>query len=337
MKSITFAFLLAATGIAATAFAQPTLTRPGQAAASGSVQAYPHKPVRYLVGFSPGTATDIVARLIANKLTERWGQQVVVDNRVGAAGTISAAMAARADPDGYTLYMASSTFVVSPYFIPNVGYDVFRDFEPVVYMVSLPTVLVTPPQMQLNSLRDLINLAKAKPGALNYAHSGRGTSSHIGAEMLNAMAGVELTEVSFKVASDGLNGVVRNDIAVYFPNLAAALPLIKQGRLKVLAISSAIRSPTLPDIPSVAETLPGFDTSSFYGIVVPAKTPRRTAAKLNAEVVAILALPDIRERLTSLGAEIVAGAPATLTARMKVERDQVVQVVKRIETKDGRR
>ncbi len=302
-----------------------------------AAQQYPHKPVRYIVGFSPGTATDIVARLIANKLTERWGQQVVVDNRVGAAGTISAAMAARADPDGYTLYMASSTFVVSPYFIPNVSYDVFRDFDPVVFMVGLPTVLVVPPQMKLSSLGDLINLAKAKPGVLNYAHSGRGTSSHIGAEMLNAMAGIELTEVSFKVASDGLNGVVRNDIAVYFPNLAAAQPLIKQGRLKVLAISSAKRSPALPDVPSMAEMLPGFDTSSFYGIVVPAKTPRSVIAKLNAEVVAILALPDIRDRLQGLGAEIIAGAPVTLTTRMKVERDQVVQVVKRIEAKDAKR
>jgi len=246
-------------------------------------------------------------------------------------------MAARADPDGYTRYMASSTFVVSPYFIPNVSYDVFRDFDPVVFMVGLPTVLVTPPQLKLNSLADLINLAKAKPGVLNYAHSGRGTSSHIGAEMLSAMAGLELTEVSFKVASDGLNGVVRNDIAVNFPNLAASLPLIKQGRLKVLAISSAKRSPALPDIPSMAETLPGFDTSSFYGIVVPVKTPRQVIAKLNAEVVAILALPDIRERLLGLGAEMVAGAPAALTARMRAERDQVVKVVKRIEAKDAKR
>lgn len=306
-------------------------------AAGVAAQPYPNKPIRYIVGFTPGTATDIVARLISAKLTERWRQQVIVDNRVGAAGTISAGMAARADPDGYTLYMASSTFVVSPFFIAGVNYDIFRDFDPVVFMVSLPTILIVPPQMQLNSLQDLINLAKAKPKVLNYSHSGRGTSSHIGAEMLSALAGIEMTEVSFKAASDALNGVARGEIAVYYPNLAAALPLLKQGRIKALAISSAKRSPVLPDVPSMSESLPGFDTSSFYGIVVPAKTPRTIINKLNAEVVAILALPDIREKLLGLGAEVIAGAPATLTARMKTERDQVAQVVKRIEAREGKR
>src|ERR1043166_6492978 len=195
-------------------------------------QTYPDKPVRYLVGFTPGTATDIVARLVSGKLTERWGQQVIVDNRVGAAGTISAGMAARADPDGYTLYMASSTMVVSPFFIAGVNYDVFKDFTPVILMVSMPTVLIVPPQMQLSSVQDLIALAKARPGQLDYAHSGRGHGSHIAAELLAALAGIELTEVSFKSSTDALNGVVRGDIAVYYPNLAAVMPLMKQGRVK---------------------------------------------------------------------------------------------------------
>jgi tripartite-type tricarboxylate transporter receptor subunit TctC len=306
------------------------------AASAAVAQQYPAKPIRYVVGFSPGTATDIVARLVANKLTERWGQQVVVDNRVGAAGTIAASMVARADPDGYTLYMGSSTLVVSTFFIPGVTYDVFKHFDPVVYMVSLPTVLIVPPQLQLNSVRDLINLAKSKPGVLNYSHSGRGTGSHVGAEMLNTMAGIELTEVGFKAAGDALNSVVRNDVAVYFPNLAAALPLIKQGRVKVLGISSAKRSPVMPDLPSLAESLPGFDTSSFYGIIAPAKTPSDVIKRLHDEVVAVLALPDVRERMTSLGAEIVAGPGAALGQRMRIERDQVAQVVKRIEAREGK-
>ena len=243
------------------------------AAAPVYAQSYPSKSIRYIVGFTPGTATDIVARLVSNKLTQRWGQQVVVDNRVGASGTISVALAARAEPDGYTLYMASSTMVVSPFFMANVSYDIFEDFAPVILMVGMPTVLIVPPQLQLNSLSDLIALAKTKPGQLNYAHSGCGTGSHIGAEMLSALAGVELTEVSFKSSTDAMNGVVRGEIAVYFPNLAAVMPYMKLGRVKALAVSSTKRSEAAPELPSMAESLPGFDSASFYGIVVPARTP----------------------------------------------------------------
>ena len=306
-------------------------------AAPASAQPYPAKSVRYIVGFTPGTATDIVARLISSKLTERWGQQVVVDNRVGAAGTISVAMAARSEPDGYTLYMASSTMVVSPFFMEGVTYDIFRDFAPVVLMVGMPTVLTVPPQLNLNSVRDLVTLAKSKPGLLNYAHSGRGTGSHIAAEVLSMLAGIEMTEVSFKSSTDAMNGVVRNEIAVYYPNLAAVMPYMKTGRVKALAVSSAKRSPAAPELPSMAETLPGFDSASFYGIVVPAKTPQNVIKKLNADIVTILNQPEVRERLLVIGADVVAGGPEALTARMQAEREQVLQVVKRIEAKDGKR
>lgn len=306
-------------------------------AAPASAQPYPAKSVRYIVGFTPGTATDIVARLISSKLTERWGQQVVVDNRVGAAGTISVAMAARSEPDGYTLYMASSTMVVSPFFMEGVTYDIFRDFAPVVLMVGMPTVLTVPPQLNLNSVRDLVTLAKSKPGLLNYAHSGRGTGSHIAAEVLSMLAGIEMTEVSFKSSTDAMNGVVRNEIAVYYPNLAAVMPYMKTGRVKALAVSSAKRSPAAPELPSMAETLPGFDSASFYGIVVPAKTPQNVIKKLNADIVTILNQPEVRERLLVIGADVVAGGPEALTARMQAEREQVLQVVKRIEAKEGKR
>ncbi len=288
-------------------------------AAPASAQPYPAKSVRYIVGFTPGTATDIVARLISSKLTERWGQQVVVDNRVGAAGTISVAMAARSEPDGYTLYMASSTMVVSPFFMEGVTYDIFRDFAPVVLMVGMPTVLTVPPQLNLNSVRDLVTLAKSKPGLLNYAHSGRGTGSHIAAEVLSMLAGIEMTEVSFKSSTDAMNGVVRNEIAVYYPNLAAVMPYMKTGRVKALAVSSAKRSPAAPELPSMAETLPGFDSASFYGIVVPAKTPQNVIKKLNADIVTILNQPEVRERLLVIGADVVAGGPEALTARMQAE------------------
>lgn len=298
-------------------------------------QTYPSRPIRYIVGFTPGTATDIVARLVGAKLTERWGQQVVVDNRVGAAGTIAAALVARSEPDGHTLFMASSTFVVSPFFIANVNYDIFKDFEPAILMVNLPTVLVVPPQLQVNSVRDLIAMAQAQPGKLNYAHSGRGTASQIGAELLADLTGIQLTEVAFKSSTDVVNAVARGDIAVYYQNLAAALPYIKQGRVKALAVSTAKRSQAAPDVPSTAETVPGFDISSFYGIVLPARAPKAVIAKLNAEVNEIIRLPDMRERLFALGSDLVGGGPEALTKRMQVERDQAQRIVKRINARDA--
>lgn len=305
------------------------------AAGIAAAQSYPNRPIRYIVGFSPGTATDIVARLVSAKLTERWGQQVIVDNRVGAAGTIGANITARSEPDGHTLYMASSTLVVSPFFIKGVTYDIFKDFDPVVLMVSLPTVLTVPPQIGVNSVGDLIALAKAKKGQLNYAHSGRGTASQIGAELMSILAGIDLTEVSFKSSTDVVTAVTRGEIAVYFQNLAAALPYLKPPRVKALAVSTAKRNPALPDVPAMAEVLPGFDTSSFYGIIVPAKTPKAVIARLNAEANAVIALPETRERLIAMGGELVGGEPAVLTKRLRDEREQVAKVVKRIEARDA--
>ena len=306
-------------------------------ASSAHAQAYPSKPIRYVVGFTSGTATDLVARLVAQRLSERWGQQVVVDNRVGASGTIGAGLVARSAPDGYTLYMASSTMVVSPYFMSGVSYDVFKDFSPVVLMVGLPMVLIVPAQLPVNSVSELITLAKAKPGQLNYADTGRGTSSNISAELLSALTGIVLTEVSFKSTVDALSAVVRGDVALYYPNLAGAMPLIKQGRVKALALTTAKRSTAVPEISSMAETVPGFDAMSFYGIVVPAGTPKEVIKKLNAEVNSILAEPDMRRRLQDVGGDVVGGAPEVLTARMKAERDQVSQVVKRINSREGKK
>ncbi len=328
---------MSAAGAFAAALSALALTCAVSDAFAQASTAYPDKPIRYVVGFTSGTATDLVARLVAQRLGERWGQQVIVDNRVGAAGTIGAGLVARSTPDGYTWYMASSTMVVSPFFMEGVTYDVFRDFSPVVLMVALPMVLIVPSQLPVESVRDLVAMAKAKPGALNFSHTGRGTSSHISAEVLSAMTGIQLTEVGFKSTVDAMSAVVRGDVAVYYPNLAGAMPLIKQGRVKALAVTTAKRSTASPEIPSMAESVPGFDAMSFYGIVVPAKTPREVIAKLNADVNAILAEPDMRRRLLEVGGEVVGGAPEILTARMKTEREQVAQVVKRIHAREGKR
>jgi len=227
--------------------------------------------------------------------------------------------------------------VVTPYFMPGVTYDVFKDFGPVVFMVDLPTVLIVPPQLKLNSVTDLIALVRSKPGQLNYATTGKGTASHLGAELLRSLAKLDITEVSFKVASEGLAAVARGDVLLYYPNLAAAMPFIKQGRVKALAVSSAKRSSAAPDIPPMSEALPGFDSATFYGVVVPRRTPKPIIDKLNAEIVKILALPDIRERLQGLGADVVAGSPQALHERMRAEQKRVSVLVKEIDAREGKR
>lgn len=284
---------------------------------AAAAQEYPYKPIRFLVGFTPGTATDIVARVVAAKLSDAWGKQVVVENREGAAGTISAAIAAQANPDGYTLYMAATTFVISPMFI-KVSYDVHKDFAPVILLVTVPTVLVVS-QSGPGSVKDLIALAKAKPAQLNYASTGKGTASHVAAELLRSMAGIDIVEVPYKSASVAQNGVVNGEVSLYYPNLAAALPLIRAGRLKALAVTGAARSRAAPDIPTMAETLPGYDAANWYGIVVPAKTPRQVIARLNAEAGKILQMPEVQERLLDLGMDVVGAPPQVLAQKMKAE------------------
>ena len=308
----------------------------GACAAPVAAQTYPDKPIRLLIGFGAGAAPDIVGRWVAQKLSERWQRQVIVDNRVGATGSIAAGLAARAAPDGYTLFMASAAMVVAPFFISDVPYDSFKDFAPVIQMVELPTVLVVWPQVAATNVRELIALAKAKPGQLNYATAGQGTTNHIGAEALRLRAGIDITEVGYKTAGDALNGTVRGEVALYFPSLPAALPFIKQGRVRALGLASPRRSAAIPDLPTIAETLPGFGASSFYGILVPVKTPAPIITKLHDEITRLLADPEMREKMLSVGAEVVTGPPAVLTERMRAEMKQVQAVVNGIRARGGK-
>ena len=280
-------------------------------------QDYPAKPIRIVVGFTAGTATDTMARIIGMKLNESWKVPVVVENREGAAGTISAGMAARATPDGYTLYIASTTLIVTPIFITNVPYNAFRDFAPISLMIDVPTVLVVSPQLAIKSVKDLINLAKASPGTINYASTGKGTASHLAAELLKSMAGIKVTEVPYKVNAQAMSDVSSKQVEMYYPNLILALPYIQSGRVRALAVTGAARSRAVPDIPAMAETVPGYEAANWYGLVAPAHTPAKVIARINAEVTRILQMPDVRERLDLFGADVIGGSPDALAKRMK--------------------
>lgn len=284
-------------------------------------QDYPAKPIRIVVGFTAGTATDTMARIIGVKLNESWKVPVVVENREGAAGTISAGMAARATPDGYTLYIASTTLIVTPLFITNVPYNAFRDFSPVSLMIDVPTVLVVSPQLAIKSVKDLIDLAKASPGTINCASTGKGTASHLAAELLKSMAGIKVTEVPYKVNAQAMSDVSSKQIEMYYPNLILALPYIQTGRVRALAVTGAARSRAVPDIPAMAETLPGYEAANWHGLVAPAHAhapaPAKVIAKINAEVTRILQMPDVRARLDLFGADVIGGSPGDLAKRMK--------------------
>jgi tripartite-type tricarboxylate transporter receptor subunit TctC len=291
-------------------------------AAAASAQSFPDRPLRIIVAFSSGTAADIVARQLAIKLTESLGKQVIVENRDGGAGTIGAGAAARATPDGYTMFIASTSVIVSPMIIKDVPYDVFRDFAPVSLIAVFPTVLIANPQFKANSVKELIELAKASPGKLNYATAGKGTASDLGMALIRSMTGIQVVEVPYRVNAQALNDTMSGEVSVYMPNLAAALPNIRAGRLKALAVTSAKRSSVAPEIPTVAETLPGYEAASWYGIVVPAKTPKPVIAKLNTEIGRVLQQAEVQQRLQGLGGDIVAGGPEDLGRTMKQGADK---------------
>jgi tripartite-type tricarboxylate transporter receptor subunit TctC len=301
------------------------------AAAAAHGQAFPQRPVRIVVAFTSGTAADIVARQLAEKMTGSLGKQVVVENRDGASGTIGAGLAAGATPDGHTMLIASTSIVVSPLLIRNLPYDVFRDLAPVASIATFPTVLVTGTQTAASSPSELIAYAKANPRKLNYGTAGRGSASHLSAELMRSMANLEIVEVPYRVTAQALGDTISGQVAMYFPNLAAALPNIKAGRLKALAVTSAKRTQAAPDIPTMAETLPGYEAASWYGIVVPSRTPKPVVATLNAHVTKALQLPDVQQRFLNLGGDIASGSADELARTMKNGAQKWAKLVREIE------
>ena len=311
---------LGRTGLAASTIAWLGTT---PAVAQDAAAAYPSKPIRILVGFAPGGATDIVARTVAEKLQAAWGQPVVVENRPGAGSNIAAEQAARADPDGHTLLLGTIANATNMSLYKNLKYDTLKDFAPVTQLMSAPSVLVVSPSLPVDDLKGLIALAKQKPGTLTYASSGAGGSPHLAGELLELRAGVDMVHVPYKGAAPALADVIGGQVNLGFKTALSALPSMQAGRLKPIAVAATRRLPQIPNVPTMAEAgFPDFEVSSWNGLMAPAKTPPAIVAKLHREVVRILQLPDVRERFATQAAEPVGSTPEEFRAYIRSEIDR---------------
>ena len=296
--------ILAAGAIAATAATS------AYAQKAGSDANFPSRPIRIVIGFTPGGQPDISARLIGPKLFEAWGQQVVVDNRPGAGGVVGARIVAGSNPDGHTLLSISSAHVVAPTVHARLGYDPLKDFAGVTQSTSAAYLLVVPPSLDVKTLKDLIALAKAKPGQINFSSGSTGSGTHFAAEMLKLAAGIDVTHIPYKGVPEALTDTVSGRVQFFMSPLASAINLVRDGKLRALGVSSAKRVRAYAEVPTIAEAgLPGFEWDSWGGILAPAKTPRAVINKLNREIVRALNMPDVQQRLTSLGAEPMPGTP----------------------------
>jgi len=274
-------------------------------------QDYPSKTVRWVSPWPPGGANDIFSRILAQKLSETLGQAVVVENRPGAAGAIGTEAVARSAADGYIITLGSSpTHAIAPSLNPALPYDPLRDFEAVTLVAVVPNVLVVNPAVPANSVRELIALAKSRPGTLNFASAGNGTSQHLSGELFKVMAGVDMVHVPYKGTAPALNELLAGQVQLAFDNIPALLPHIQSGKLRALAVTPAVRSVALPDLPTVAESgLPGYDASVWFGVFVPAGTPRPVIQRLHTEIAKALAAPDVKARMAAMGAEVSGMGP----------------------------
>ena len=299
------------------------------AGSAASAQDYPSKAVKIIVPFTAGSATDILARTVGQKLNELWNQSVVVDNRGGAGGTIGAALVAKSPPDGYTLMVHSAAQAVNAFIYPNLPYDTLKDFVQVAPLGGQPNVLVVAPSTGYKTVADLIADAKRRPGALNFGSAGIGSGTHINAEKFKLAAGIDVVHVPYKGTPEALTDTMSGRITYFFSPISAALPQVREGKLVALAVSSAKRSSVLPNVPTVAESgLAGFDYNLWVGMFAPAGTPADVIDKLNRDVNRVLREPDVRERLASLGAEPMSMSTAEFDRFLRVEMDDAAKVVK---------
>ncbi len=318
MKRRTF---LKAAGAAAATAALP----------SALAQTYPAKSIRMIIPFPPGGATDIVGRVLAQKLGDQLGQSVVVENRPGAGGAIGSEMTAKAAPDGYTIQMATvSTHSIGPALNPKTPYDVKRDFAPVIHLANTPNVLIASPVLPINNLKELIAYAKANPGKLNFSSSGNGTIVHMTGEMFKMETGTFIVHIPYKGTALAIPDLIAGQIAFMFDNLSSALPHIKGGKVKTLGVSQLKRSPLLPDVPTMDEAgLKGFESNTYFGVFAPAGTPVPIVQRLNAEINKALQAPDFRERLAANGAEPAGGTPEQFARVIERETAKYAAVIKR--------
>jgi len=300
-------------------------------AAVGSVHAdtYPSKPIQMIVPQAPGGTNDIVARLVAADLSQRLGQQVVVENRPGAGGNIGTQAAARATADGYTLLMTiSSTQAINPSLYRQIPFDPIKDFEPIAPVATVPNVLVVNPAFPAKSMAELITMAKAKPDFYRYASAGNGTLNHLLGEMLNSMAGIKLEHVPYKGVAPALNDVLGNQVPMAFASLPSVLAHIKAGKVRALGVSSAKRSPFAPDIPAISETVPGYSGDLWVGLFAVRGTPKAVTEKLAKTLQAALADAPLRDKLAAQGAEVLTGTPQQFSTMLRADIDKWGKIVK---------
>ena len=292
-------------------------------------QAYPTKPIRIIVPATPGGAIDLAARTIAAKLTDAWGQPVLVENRAGAAGIIGSEAVAKAAPDGYTLALVASSHAINPSLYPKLPFDTTKDFAPVALTHVVPLVMVVNPSVPASSATEFITHAKANPGKLTFASSGNGGAPHLSAELFKAMAGVYMVHIPYKGSTAAHPDLIAGQTQVMFDTVVAIAPHVKTGKVRALGVTTARRSPALPEVPTLAEAgLRGYETSTWGGLLAPANTPSEVVTKLASEVTRILKLPDVRERMLAAGAEPIGGTPAEFDAFIKAEVTKWAKVAK---------
>ncbi|MEQ1774236.1 MAG: tripartite tricarboxylate transporter substrate binding protein [Burkholderiales bacterium] len=290
--------------------------------------AYPSRAIRIVVPFTPGGPNDILARTVGQKLSEVWGRQVIVENRPGGGTVIATELVANAVPDGHTLLVVSTSHAVNPSLMKKLPFDVVRDFAPVVRMAASPNVLVVHPSLPVRNVRDLVALAKAKPGQIIYGSGGIGSATHLSGELLCSLAGVKMTHVPYGGAGPVTIDLLRGEVQWMFGTIMPTLPQIKAGKLRAIAVSGTAPAPTLPDVPPVAGTLAGFDATSWYGIFAPGKTPRDVIVKLNAEIVRALGTREMRERLAQDGSVPVGDTPDAFSAFFQGEVAKWAKVIR---------
>ncbi len=293
-------------------------------------QTYPSKPIRFVVPYPAGGPLDTVARLLGQKVAESIHQPVIVDNKPGAGGNIGADAVAKAAPDGYTILMgAVATHAINPTLYAAIPYDPVKDFIPVTQIASTPNVLVVNPAVPAANVREFIAYAKANPGKLNFGSGSTGSAGHLAGELFKTMAGIDMTHVPYKGAAPAMNDLIGGQIQLMFDNLSSSLAQMRAGKVRALAVTTARRSALAPDLPTIAESgLPGFDINTWFGIFVPARTPREIVDRLHGEFTKALATPDVREKMLNLGAEPVGSTPAEFAAYIRAEGDKYARVIK---------
>jgi tripartite-type tricarboxylate transporter receptor subunit TctC len=289
---------------------------------------YPNRPIKFIVTYSPGGGNDIIARLMAQKMSESMGQPVVVENRAGAGGTIGTAAAAKSPPDGYTIVLVSPPFVMAPTLYPNLPYDTLKDLTPITVIGSVQNLLVVHPSVPAKSVEELIALGRSKGPQLNAATLGNATTQHLAAAMFNHMAKIDMLLVPYKGSAPGTNDLLAGHVQVMFNAMPSTLPFVKTGQLRALGVTGTKRSAMAPELPTIAETLPGFEITTWYGVLAPSGTPPAIIARLNAEMTKASQLPDVKKKMAEMGLDVQMSSPEAFGALIKAEMTKWAEVIR---------